>query len=412
MDADAAAVGGRWVGRSVARVEDRRHLTGDATFVDDIRTAGVLHVAFARSPSAAARIEGIDTAEAAAAPGVHAVLTAADLGDLEPLTPMLNRPEFVPVEFPMLAAERVRHAGEPVAMVVADSPHAAEDAVELIVVDYEPDDAVGSMEAALEADAPRVHDRLDSNVLLDVAFAEDPEMDDVLAGAELVVEAEFSSGRLTAVPLEGRACLAEWERGGQRLVLHTSTQIPHIVRTTVAGVLGVDEHRVRVVAPDVGGGFGQKCVVAREEILVCVAARAVGAPVKWVEDRAESLVAGFQGHEQRFNVRAGFDAEGAHAGRRRRHRGRRRRLLDAPVHVRRRVADGGDGDARPLPRAALPLPHARGRHQQGADGALPRRRAARRWCWRWSDCCRRRRSRSSSRSTRSASATWPASSRT
>ena len=135
-------------------------------------------------------------------------------------------------------------------------------------------------------------------------------MDDVLAQAELVVEAEFASGRLTAVPLEGRACLAEWERGGQRVVLHTSTQVPHLVRTTVAGILGLDEHRVRVVAPDVGGGFGQKCVVAREEVLVCVAARAVGAPVKWVEDRVESLLAGFQGHQNRFIVRAGFDADG------------------------------------------------------------------------------------------------------
>jgi aerobic carbon-monoxide dehydrogenase large subunit len=309
MDAEAAALGGRWVGQSVPRVEDRRHLTGDATFVDDIRTAGVLHVAFARSPHPAARIEGIDTAEAVRAPGVRAVLTAADL-ELEPLTPMLNRPEFVPVELPMLAAERVRHAGEPVAMVIADSPHAAEDATELIVVDYEPEDAVASIEAALEDDAQRVHEQLESNVLLDVPFADDPELDDVLAGAELVVEAEYSSGRLTAVPLEGRACLAEWERGGQRVVLHTSTQIPHVVRTTIAGVLGVDEHRVRVVAPDVGGGFGQKCVVAREEVLVCVAARAVGAPVKWVEDRAESLLAGFQGHEQRFTVTAGFDAGG------------------------------------------------------------------------------------------------------
>ena len=310
MDAEAAALGGRWVGRSVPRVEDRRHLTGDANFVDDIRTAGVLHAAFARSPHGAARIEGIDIAEAEQAPGVRAVLTAADLGELEPLTPMLNRPEFVAVELPMLAADRVRHAGEPVAMVVADSPHAAEDATELIVVDYEPDEAVASIEAALEDTAALVHDGLDSNVLLDVPFADDPEMDDVLSGAELVLEAEFASGRLTAVPLEGRACLAEWERGGQRVVLHTSTQVPHIVRTTVAGVLGVDEHRVRVVAPDVGGGFGQKCVVAREEVLVCVAARAVGAPVKWVEDRVESLLAGFQGHEQRFNVRAGFDAEG------------------------------------------------------------------------------------------------------
>ena len=310
MDAEAAALGGRWVGRSVPRVEDRRHLTGDATFVDDIRTVGVLHAAFARSPHGSARIQGIDTAEAAAAPGVHAVLTAADLGDLEPLVPRLNRPEFVAVEFPMLAAEHVRHAGEPVAMVVADSPHEAEDAVELIVVEWEPDDAVASIEAALEDGAARVHEGLESNVLLDVPFADDPDLESVLADAALVVEAEFSSGRLTAVPLEGRACLAEWERGGQRVVLHTSTQVPHLVRTTVAGVLGVDEHRVRVVAPDVGGGFGQKCVVAREEVLVCVAARAVGAPVKWVEDRVESLLAGFQGHEQRFVVRAGFDAEG------------------------------------------------------------------------------------------------------
>jgi carbon-monoxide dehydrogenase large subunit len=305
MDAETA-----WVGRSVPRVEDRRHLTGDATFVDDIRTAGVLHVAFARSPMAAARIEGIETTEAVQAPGVRAVLTAADLGELEPLVPRLNRPEFVAVELPMLAADRVRHAGEPVAMVIAESPHAAEDAVELIAVDYEPGDAAGSIEAALEPDAVRVHEQLDSNVLLDVPFADDPELDGVLSGAELVVEAEFASGRLTAVPIEGRACLAEWERGGQRAVLYTSTQIPHLVRTTVASVLGLDEHRVRVVAPDVGGGFGQKCVVAREEVLVCVAARAVGAPVKWVEDRVESLTAGFQGHQQRFTVRAGFDAHG------------------------------------------------------------------------------------------------------
>jgi carbon-monoxide dehydrogenase large subunit len=132
----------------------------------------------------------------------------------------------------------------------------------------------------------------------------------VLSDAALVVDAEFSSGRLTAVPLEGRACLAEWERGGQRVVLHSSTQVPHLVRTTVAEILGLDEHRVRVVAPDVGGGFGQKCVVAREEVLVCVAARIAGAPVKWVEDRVESLLAGFQGHEQRFTVRAGFDPDG------------------------------------------------------------------------------------------------------
>lgn len=310
MDAESAALGGRWVGRSVARVEDRRHLTGDAAFVDDILRPGVLHVAFTRAPHGAARIAAVDTAPALAVEGVRAVLTAADLGELTPLVPRLNRPEFVAVEMPLLARDAVRHVGEPVAMVVAESPHAAEDGAERVLVRYEAGVAVTSLDAALAADAPRVHAELDSNVLLDVPFADDARLGAVFGDAALAVEARFSSSRLSAVPLEGRACLAEWERGGQRLILHSSTQVPHLVRTTVAEILGIDEHRVRVVAPDVGGGFGQKCVVAREEALLCIAARAVGAPVKWVEDRLESLLAGFQGHEQRFDVRAAFDADG------------------------------------------------------------------------------------------------------
>jgi carbon-monoxide dehydrogenase large subunit len=310
VDADAAALGGRWVGRSVARVEDRRHLTGTATFVDDIVTPRTLHVAFTRAPHAAARIVAVDAAPALAVDGVRAVLTAVDLGELVPLVPRLNRPEFVAVELPLLARDAVRHAGEPVAMVVADSPHTAEDGAEQVQVDYDALPAVTSIDAALAAGAPPVHAGLESNVLLDVPFADDPALDAVVAGAALVVEATFTSGRLSALPLEGRACLAQWERDGRRLVLHSSTQVPHLVRTTLSEILGVDEHRIRVVAPDVGGGFGQKCVFAREEALVSIAARIVGGPVKWVEDRLENLLAGFQGHEQRFEVRAAFDADG------------------------------------------------------------------------------------------------------
>lgn len=310
MDAEAAALGGRWIGRSVARVEDRRHLTGDASFVDDISPPGLLHAAFTRAPQAAALIAGVDTAPALAVEGVRAVLTAADIGELTPLVPRLNRPEFVPVELPLLARDAVRHVGEPVALVIAESPHAAEDGADRVRVRYQAVDPVTSLDAALAAGAPRVHAGLDSNVLLDVPFADDPEIDAVIAEAPLAIEATFSSGRLSAVPLEGRACLAEWERGGRRLVLHSSTQVPYLVRTTVAEILGIDEHRVRVVAPDVGGGFGQKCVVAREEALLCIAARTVAAPVKWVEDRLESLLAGFQGHEQRFDVHAAFGADG------------------------------------------------------------------------------------------------------
>jgi carbon-monoxide dehydrogenase large subunit len=308
MRATEAAAGGRWIGRAVRRVEDPRHLTGTASFVDDIRRPGLLHVALARSPQAAAAIAGIDCEAARATPGVRAVLTAADLDGVAPFVPLLDRPEFVGVELPLLARDRVRHVGEPVALVVAETPYAAEDGAERVAIELEPGEAVTSVEQALEDGAPRVHD--EGNVLLDVHFHDDPQLDRLLEGADLVVEASFASGRLTAAPMEGRACLAEWDDRDQRLTLWTSTQVPHLVRTTVAGLLQIPEHRLRVLAPDVGGGFGQKCVVAREEVLACVAARTVAAPVKWVEDRRENLIAGFQGHEQRLHVQGAFDAEG------------------------------------------------------------------------------------------------------
>ena len=311
-DPGQAAVGGRWVGRPLRRVEDPRHLTGTASFVDDIRRPGVLSIAFARSPHGAARIEAVGTAAALESDGVRAVLTAADLEGVESFVPRLDRPEFVAVEMPLLARDRVRHAGEPIALVIADTPHAAEDGAERVAVEYELLEAVTTLDAALADDAPRVHD--EGNVLLDVAFHDDPELDARLESAELVLDETFTSARLTAVPMEGRACLAEWDDRDQRLTLWSSTQVPHLVRTTVAGLLGIPEHRLRVVAPDVGGGFGQKCVVAREEALVCVAARRAGAPVKWVEDRQENLTSGFQGHEQRFHVKAGFDADGRIVG--------------------------------------------------------------------------------------------------
>jgi carbon-monoxide dehydrogenase large subunit len=311
-DAERAVLGGRWVGRPMRRLEDRRHLTGTASFVDDIRRPGLLHLAFARSQHGAGRIEGVDTAAALDVDGVRGVLTAADLEGVEPLIPRLDRPEFVAVEMPLLARGRVRHVGEPVAVVIADTPHAAEDGAERVAVEYDLDTAVTSIDAALADGAPRVHD--EGNVLLDVDFHDDPDLDEALDGAELVLDETFSSARLTAVPLEGRACLAEWDERDQRLMLWTSTQIPHLVRTTLAALLRMPEHRLRVVAPDVGGGFGQKCVVSREEALTCLAARRAGAPVKWVEDRQENLTAGFQGHEQRFHVRAGFDGDGRIVG--------------------------------------------------------------------------------------------------
>ena len=343
---------------------------------------------------------------------MHAVLTAADLGDLEPLTPMLNRPEFVPVEFPMLAAERVRHAGEPVAMVVADSPHAAEDATELIVVDYEPDDAVGSIEAALEDDAPRVHDQLDSNVLLDVPFAEDPEMDDVLAQSG----ARRRGGVRLRPPDRGAA-------RGPRLPRRVGARRPARRPAHLdAGPAPRPHHRGRDPRPRRAPRAGRRAR-RRRRLRPEVRGRARGGAR--VRRRPRRRRAGEVGRGSRREPagrlpgpRAALHRprrlrrRGPHAGRRRRHRGRRRRLLDAPVHLRRRAADGGDRDARPLPRRALPLPHPRGRHQQGADGALPRRRAPADGAGDGAAAAEGGAASSSSRSTRSACATWPASSRT
>ncbi len=308
MSDEIARNSGRWVGQPIQRLEDPRHLTGTAMFVDDIRLPDLAHVAFVRSPHAAARIVSIETAVAAEHDGVIAVLTRADFPELEPWMPALNRPEYVATELVLLAREQVRHVGEAVAMVVAETPHLAEDAAELVRVEYEVTEAVMSLAAALEPDAPRVHEQ--GNVLLDVPFAEDPELEDAFARAAVVVEGEFETGRVCALPLESRACLAHWDLREQRMVLYTSTQIPHIVRTTVAGILKLPERRMRVIAPDVGGGFGQKCVVAREEALICLAARATGRAVKWIEDRQENLISGYQGHQQRYLARAAFDEDG------------------------------------------------------------------------------------------------------
>jgi aerobic carbon-monoxide dehydrogenase large subunit len=206
--------------------------------------------------------------------------------------------------------EEIRHSGEPVAMVLADSPHAAEDGAEAVAVEYEPREPVVTLDAALAEGAPPVHEEVEGNVLLDVRDPDDAEIEELFEGADVVVEATFKTGRVTAVPMEGRASLAEWDAREDTLVLYTSTQVPFVVRTALADVLDLPQQRVRVIAPDVGGGFGQKCVVSREELLVSIAALMHGRPVKWIEDRQENMMAAFQGHEQRYEASAAFDEEG------------------------------------------------------------------------------------------------------
>jgi aerobic carbon-monoxide dehydrogenase large subunit len=298
----------RWVGAKVRRVEDRSLLVGAGRFADDVRPRGSLDACFVRADVAGAEVRGIDVAAALEVPGVVAVLTDADLA-APGVTAVLDRPEFVTTEMPLLARDTIRYAGEPVALVVAESAYAAEDGADLVEVDLGPARPVLTVEDALEGAGP-VHADAPDNVLLDVRLHDDDGIDDVLAAAALVVEETYRSARVTAAPMESRATVASWQPREHRLEVWTSTQVPHLVRTSIAHALEEPESSIRVVAPDVGGGFGQKCAVAREEVVVAVAAHRLRGTVRWAEDRRENLVGAFQGHEQRHTVRAGFDADG------------------------------------------------------------------------------------------------------
>ncbi|WP_163512450.1 xanthine dehydrogenase family protein molybdopterin-binding subunit [Fodinicola acaciae] len=295
----------RWIGAKVPRKEDGRMLRGRGRFVDDMRPPGTLHAAFVRSPHASATITSIDLEEAAKT--AVGAFTSADLGDPF-LLAVLERDEFTPTRMPLLAGDRVRHVAEPVAVVVADDPYAAEDAAELVVVDWDPRAAVTDLRSA--ADGPAVHSGLTDNCVVDLVMFDDERLDEILATAPVVVEAEFDSGRVAALPMEGRACLAEWDDRDEQVVVHVSTQVPHQVRSGIAQALGLPERTIRVIAPDVGGGFGLKCVVGREEVVVAALALRLRRPVKWIEDRQENLTAAFHGHEQHYAVKAAFAADG------------------------------------------------------------------------------------------------------
>src|SRR5580693_7939002 len=295
------------------RKEDRRMLLGRGRFTADLdpkSRSGLLHAAFVRSPHAHARVGAVDTDAALKADGVAAVLTAASLGHPY-LLAMLEREEFVPTRMPILAGETARFTGEPVAMVIADDPYRAEDAIELVEIDWAPLPAVTSIEQAQAPAAPRLHEQADGNRLVDLLMFDDGALPVIFAEAALTVAATFTSARVAALPLEGRACLAEWDDRDDQLVVHVSTQVPHQVRSGIAQALGLAERQIRVIAPDVGGGFGLKCVVGREEVAVAAAALRLRRPVRWTEDRQENLTAAFHGHEQRYRVRAAFDADGA-----------------------------------------------------------------------------------------------------
>lgn len=294
-----------WVGRPIPRLEDPVLLTGHGRFVADI-ARGAAAVRFVRSPIARGRILAIDIPDLPA--GVR-VITASDLGDVRPIRPLLHRPDYVPIAQPALAGARVNHVGEPIAAVVAPSPEQAEDIAELVFVEIEPEDAVTDLDLALEPDAPQVHDEAPGNVLIDGRLRTEG-FDAALARAEKIVAIEIRSHRQSAMPLEARAAHAAFERATGRVTLAASVQMPHMLRTAIADHLDMRESDLRVVAPDVGGAFGQKMSLFPEYLVVVWIARRLRTSVAWIEDRRENLIASAHGRDQRLLVRGAFAADG------------------------------------------------------------------------------------------------------
>jgi aerobic carbon-monoxide dehydrogenase large subunit len=302
------------VGARVPRLEDPRLLTGQGSYVDDHRPARMLYAAFLRTPHAHARIVHIDVEAARAQPGVTAVLTGAGIaGDARPVRAVSRMAGYKATSFFPLAQGTVRYTGEAVALVVAESRYLAEDATERIVVEYEPLPTVADMEAALAPGAAALHDEVGDNLLLTREFARG-DVDAALAGAHLVVRERFRFRRHAAVCMENRGALAEYASATGHLTLRSSAQCPGLVRDVLADLLDMPEHRIRVVAGDVGGGFGAKASLYPEEIAVCVAARRLGRPVKWIGDRREDLLATSQAWDEIVEAELGVAADGTIVG--------------------------------------------------------------------------------------------------
>jgi aerobic carbon-monoxide dehydrogenase large subunit len=309
-------VSGPYVGRRVLRNEDPRLLTGRALFVDDVQLAGMLHVAFVRSPLAHARIIDIDTSAARSRPGVVAVFTAADLGDFWRPGPLLVQPPpirdrvFHARTQPPLARDRVRYAGEPVAMVVATDRYIAEDGAEDVFVEYDPLEAVVELERALAAASPLVHDDLESNIAAHVAQGKG-DYAAARAGAALTVRRRLRYERGAAAAIENRAVVAQWDARLDELTVWDTTQAPIPIRNGLARELGLAESQVRVSAPFIGGGFGPKIMMFyQEELLVPWLTMRLGRPVKWTEDRAENFLATTQERGQIHDAELAVDENG------------------------------------------------------------------------------------------------------
>ena len=300
----------RHIGSAIPRREDQRLLTGRGTYIDDIEVPGALHACFVRSPHAHARIVSIDTSAACGLDGVVAVFTGEDLAawtTRHRMAPPIDG--LRPVEMDTLPIAKVRFQGDPVACVIAADRYTAEDAAEQVRVEYEVLPAVTTMWQALDPASPRVDETLTSN-LLSHQHASHGDVAGQKQRAHRVIESAFSQQRQTHLPIETRGCIAVWDAGREHLTFHVGTQVPHPYRTTLAARLRLAESQVTVISPDVGGGFGQKIALYREELAVAAIARHLRRPVRWREDRLENLLASSQAREDFCRTHVAVDAQG------------------------------------------------------------------------------------------------------
>jgi aerobic carbon-monoxide dehydrogenase large subunit len=301
MAAETKGSGLKWVGRAIRRLEDPALVTGRGRFTADL--PAVNWVRFVRSPVASGRIVAVN------APRGARVFCAADIKDARPIRPMLHKFNYQPIEQPLLAKDVVRFVGEPIAAVVAPSPAAAEDLADAVGVEIEALPAVIDAEDALRPDAPRVHDGLPSNVVVESRFAT-ADFAATVANAHRRIDVTLRSRRQNATPLETRGAHAALDPATGRITLTCATQMPHLLRTAIADVLGIPESDLRVVAPDVGGGFGQKMSLPAEYAVLVWLARRLSGAVAWSEDRRENLIAAFHSRDQSIRLEGAFDEHG------------------------------------------------------------------------------------------------------
>ena len=288
-----------YVGRAMKRIEDPRLIKGIGTYVDDLRLPGLVHAAILRSPHAHARIRRIDTAAARALPGVIGVFTGADVNAACGLVPCAaSIPDLKAPKHTVLAGDRVYFVGHPVAIAVASDPYAARDAVEAIDVDYDPLPVVANAEAAVKPGSPLTHPDLGTNVAYTHAVAGGSSIDEAFRSADRVITHRLYHQRLTPMPIEPRGVVASFHQGEGTLTIWSSTQIPHLLRTLLPGMIGVAENKLRIVAPEVGGGFGAKLNVYAEEALIAHLAMRLQRPVKWIESRRENAAVTIHGRDQ------------------------------------------------------------------------------------------------------------------